>query len=1184
MLSHSISASTVVQTSISDVSLLSMPREGSSTELLNISEERDVMKEVNEFAQDEHQVRINDWNWNSKQTKKGYLGFKVKRFPSNTVKTTKYTWWNFPVLNLFHQCRRVGTIYFVFQMIISLIPGVVTIPVPLIILPVIFIISVNMIREGGEDFLRYLNDRRVNFRHTYALREGIFCKIHTCDVKVGDIVKVEQDDILPADILLVGSSQEDSSCKIETANLDGESSLKSRYSPKWSQVYNSIESLLNLKGQIKCQKPNEHLYKFSGAIYLENEKQEIPLSHLNLLLKGCKLKTEWIFGLVVYTGEDTKAMKNMNKSIVKFSYVNKMLNVTVGIMFGVQISFCLAYTIAKTYLEFSNPYYYLGTPKSGSESIAVVAIMSFLTYIISFAHFIPVSLLVSFELVKALHAWFISMDNEMAIVERSNDSNVESINKENADSKFISSIAISSDLNCDLSKIDMIFSDKTGTLTENLMVFKKAAIGRDLQVFCDSNNEKGSLGETIESFKNHIPICQEKPLDYTDNGLTERPPMTEEQFFFSIMTLLTMSLCHNVSVRPVKHTRDNGEKTHEVTFEGESVDEVALVLGALNNQFSLVFMSDKKTVLKVFNKEYSFERLSEIPFTPERKRMTTVFKISQEFLKDFPIFERICIGQCEEDICADNDGVIACFTKGADSFLYPLLEQANRQPIQSNIDEQSSTFASEGLRTLLLCYKLLSKETFQEWNIRYNAAKSLVLDTARKQAMDKCEKDLEKDLIFVGCTAIEDILQDEVPSTIKFFMDSGIQIWMLTGDKRETAVKTAGMAGMLNENSVTFTLDGDNGLISGSEVCAKVISEYLAEIAKLSQHQTKNVTLVLDGKAFSHCLDEPLALFKELIKKCTNVIFCRSTPKQKSQLVTFARRELKKRVLAIGDGANDVPMIQKANVGVGVIGKEGNQAKMSSDFAVPKFRMLKRLIAVHGRYSLKRIATFINYYIYMNLGIVFIQVLYSFFTRFSGQALTEDFVVIFTTLFFQQLNPLSFGLFEKDISESYLQDSKVGPKLLSSLRKENVFNLYTFVKWIGGGIIHVIIIFFVCIYGTERSILTNGKDDGLWMKTVLVNSCSFMVMNLKCYLEFEYVTPFHHFAMAFSFATFYGFNLLYAAAETAPLYNIWYSCAQSPVFWFTHLLCLVSTLGIDFTLHHLKELFFPDYYQQLKRK
>ncbi|KAF0982434.1 hypothetical protein FDP41_011364 [Naegleria fowleri] len=842
-------------------------------------------------------------------------------------------------------------------------------------------------------------------------------------------------------------------------------------------------------------------------------------------------------GLVIYTGVDTKAMKNMNKSIVKFSYVNKMLNIMIGIMFCIQIAFCLAYTIAKTNLEFSNPYY-LGTPNPVRENAALATLMSFLTYIISFAHFIPVSLLVSFELVKAVHAWFISMDNEMTITECSNDSPVDNSSKENVDSKFVSSVAISSDLNCDLSQIDMIFSDKTGTLTENLMVFKKCAIGRELKVFCASNDENECLGKQVESFKNHTG--HEEKHNCGQSNFYELS-MTEEQFFFSVAALLTMSLCQNVAVRHVTRS-----KTNEITYEGESVDEVALVLGASNNQFSLVFMSDKKTVLKVFNKEYTFERLAEIPFTPDRKRMTTVFKISQEFLKDFPIFETFCIGQCEEDIAVDKDGMIICFTKGADSFLYPLLEQSNKQQVQLNIDECSSNFASEGLRTLLLCYKALSKETFEEWNMRYNAAKTLLLNTARKQAMDKCEKDLEKDLIFVGCTAIEDILQDGVPSTVKFFLDSCIQIWMVTGDKRETAV----------------------------------ITEYLAEIAKLSQNQSENVTLVLDGNSFSNFFkDESLPLFKDLIKKCNTVICCRSTPKQKSQLVTFARTELKKRVLAIGDGANDVPMIQKANVGVGLIGKEGNQGK-----TIPKFRMLKRLIAVHGRYSLKRIASFINYYIYMNLGIVFIQVLYSFYTRFSGQALTEDFVVIFTTLFFQQLNPLSFGIFEKDISEHHLLDSKTGPKLLSSLRRENVFNLYTFVKWIGGGILHVIIIFFVCIYGTERSILTNGRDDGLWMKTVLVNSCSFMVMTLKCYLEFEHVTPFHQFAMAFSFVTFYGFNLLYAAAETSPLYNIWYSCAQSPVFWFIHLLCLISTLGIDFTIHHLKELFFPDYYQQVKRK
>ena len=277
-----------------------------------------------------------------------------------------------------------------------------------------------------------------------------------------------------------------------------------------------------------------------------------------------------------------------------------------------------------------------------------------------------------------------------------------------------------------------------------------------------------------------------------------------------------------------------------------------------------------------------------------------------------------------------------------------------------------------------------------------------------------------------------------------------------------------------------------------------------------------------------------------------------------------------------------VPMIQQATVGVGIIGKEGNQAKMSSDFAIPKFRMLKRLLAVHGRYSFKRAANFIQYYIYMDLAIALPQIIYAFYTMFSGQSLIEEMVAIFSTLFFMQLNPLSFALFEKDISEKYLEDAAHGPKLYAQLRKENIYNPYTFVKWIGGGVLHMIIVVFICLYATENNVLSNGKGDDFLLKGVLVTSCAFLTVNLKCYIECEYVTIYHHIAMIFSLGSFYIFNLVYATADTSAMYFVWFEAAQSSLFWLVHVMCVVSTLGIDLALHTFKQWLFPDYYQQLK--
>ncbi|EFC38504.1 predicted protein [Naegleria gruberi] len=954
-------------------------------------------------------------------------------------------------------------------MIISLIPGVTSIPPALIVLPVIFIICVNMLREGGEDFLRFLNDRKVNQANTLVLREEQFVKIETGKVRVGDIVQVDQGQIFPADLILIGSSQEDSCCKIETSNLDGETSLKSRFPPTLSKLFNNVASLKGLGGIIKCQEPNESLNKFIGSITVDGHEQ-VPLFHQNLLLKGCKLSTEIAYGIVIYTGKDTKSLKNMNRTSVKFSLVNKMLNIMVGIMFGIQMICCLSFTAVKSYYEFrERTEFYLGN-RERTISDGSFVVLAFLSHIIMFAHLIPVSLLVSFELVKMVQAWFISMDNELVAFSN--------LIEEPEKKQLVSSVAISSDLNCDLAKIDMIFSDKTGTLTENSMIFKKCCAGLDL-IF-DDMLERGSIGEWV---RNNLQNSY------------------QDQLFLVMNTLLSMSLCHNVSLRKIR--KDNED---EVFYEGESIDEVALVLGAMNNQFELKYFSEKKTILSIFGKEYSFERIAEIPFSPKRKRMSTLFKLSLEFLNDFPIYYHIATEKY--GIAPDESGqLVICFSKGADSFLYPLLATKNFEENYEKINVQSSQFASEGLRTLLFCFKFVDSNEAINWLTNYNSVQSFI-SKSRKEAIENCESQLEKDLEIVGCTAVEDTLQDQVPETISFLIEAGIHVWMLTGDKRETAFKIAGIAGLIHEHSQVFTLDGDLGSITSNEEGDVKVCEILTLIQSLSSENQKEIVLVLDGHAFTFCSSS--RNFESLVSKCKTVVFCRSTPKQKSQLVHFAKIKLGKRILSIGDGINDVPMIQQANVGVGIIGKEGNQAKMSSDFAIPKFRMLKRLLVVHGRYSYKRIADFIHYYIYINLGIVFIQIIYAFFVQFSGQSLNEDFVTILSTLFFMQLNPLSFGIFEKDISEKYLEDAKHGPILYKLLRKENIFNLYTFVKWIGGGMLHMTIIFFLCMYSTDSCLFTNGKDDGFWVKVVLVTSCSFLVVHLKSFLEFQFVRL-HHF-------------------------------------------------------------------------
>ena len=284
-------------------------------------------------------------------------------------------------------------------------------------------------------------------------------------------------------------------------------------------------------------------------------------------------------------------------------------------------------------------------------------------------------------------------------------------------------------------------------------------------------------------------------------------------------------------------------------------------------------------------------------------------------------------------------------------------------------------------------------------------------------------------------------------------------------------------------------------------------------------------------------------------------------------------------------------MIQKAKIGVGIIGKEGSQAKLNSDFAIPRFHMLRKLLAVHGRYSFKRCAKHIFYSFYKNISVTCLQIYFTFYTMYSGQTLVDANNLSWWNLFFTILNTFIYGWFDKDIRESKLLDEKLGPKLYASLKKENIFNLYMFTRWIGSGIVHSLIIFMVVIYGTEGSILGNGQDsDSLWLKSVLATSCMICVVNFKCYLEMEDFTIINHVCMFLSFVIFYGYNILLTAypktigvvMTDTYLFGAWDGGIRSAIFWFVHIFGIVVPLSLDLAGHGFKVLFWPDEYQKVK--
>ncbi|XP_047272952.1 phospholipid-transporting ATPase VB isoform X4 [Homo sapiens] len=408
----------------------------------------------------------------------------------------------------------------------------------------------------------------------------------------------------------------------------------------------------------------------------------------------------------------------------------------------------------------------------------------------------------------------------------------------------------------------------------------------------------------------------------------------------------------------------------EFCYEAESPDEAALVHAAHAYSFTLVSRTPEQVTVRLPQGTcLTFSLLCTLGFDSVRKRMSVVVR--------HPL-----------------TGEIVVYTKGADSVIMDLLEDPACVPdinmekklrkIRARTQKHLDLYARDGLRTLCIAKKVVSEEDFRRWaSFRREAEASL---DNRDELLMETAQHLENQLTLLGATGIEDRLQEGVPDTIATLREAGIQLWVLTGDKQETAVNIAHSCRLLNQTDTVYTINTEN-----QETCESILNCALEELKQFRELQkpdrklfgfrlpskTPSITseavvpeagLVIDGKTLNAIFQGKLEKkFLELTQYCRSVLCCRSTPLQKSMIVKLVRDKLRVMTLSIGDGANDVSMIQAADIGIGISGQEGMQAVMSSDFAITRFKHLKKLLLVHGHWCYSRLARMVVYYLYKNV-------------------------------------------------------------------------------------------------------------------------------------------------------------------------------------------------------------------------
>ncbi|XP_068083348.1 probable phospholipid-transporting ATPase IA isoform X2 [Anabrus simplex] len=1011
------------------------------------------------------------------------------KFCNNHISTAKYNMISFVPSFLFEQFRRYSNCFFLFIALLQQIPDVSPTGRYTTLVPLIFILSVSAIKEIVEDIKRHHADNEINHRQVEVLRDGHWLWVQWINVVVGDIVKVHNDNFFPADLVILSSSEPQAICYIETANLDGETNLKIRQAVPDTARLLETKDLAQFTGTLECELPNRHLYEFTGVLK-ETNKQAVALGPDQVLLRGAMLRnTSWVFGLVIYTGHETKLMKNSTSAPLKRSTVDRLTNTQILMLFFILIVLCLLSAICNEIWtkEHIKTDWYLGM----DDYVSVNFGYNLLTFIILYNNLIPISLQVSLEVVRFVQATFINMDIDMY--------------HEESDTP---AMARTSNLNEELGQVKYIFSDKTGTLTRNVMDFKRCSIAE------------------------HIYTCEEEnPYDtqLVKNLLSGHPTAPYIREF-----LILMSVCHTVIPEKIND---------QIEYHAASPDERALVKGA--SQFGYVFDTRTPHHVEVvaLGVRERYEILNVLEFTSSRKRMSVIAR--------------------------NPDGKIKLYCKGADTVVYERLApdgQQFRDVTLRHLEE----FATEGLRTLCCAVADISEETYEEWKSTYHKASTSL--QYRETKMEDAANLIENNLRLLGATAIEDKLQDQVPETIAALIRADIRLWILTGDKQETAINIGYSCKLIVHGTPLLILNEDS-LDSTRETIARHSTEFGEQLGRANE-----VALVIDGKTLKYALSCDVRRdFLDLCVSCNVVICCRVSPIQKAEVVDLVTSHTKSITLAIGDGANDVAMIQKAHVGVGISGVEGLQAACASDYSIAQFRFLLKLLFVHGSWNYNRMCKLILYSFYKNICLYVIELWFAIYSGWSGQILFERWTIGLYNVLFTAAPPLAMGLFDKVCSAETMLKY---PALYKPSQNADLFNVRVFWVWIFNALVHSVLLFWMPLLALEKGVIwSNGRDGGYLLLGNVVYTYVVVTVCLKAGLVTNAWTWLTHLAIWGSIAIWFIFVVIYSnfwplipvGAVMLGMDRMLYS---SPVFWLGLILIPFATLIPDITYKVIRSTVF----------
>ncbi|KAJ2697484.1 putative aminophospholipid-translocase [Coemansia sp. IMI 209128] len=985
--------------------------------------------------------------------------FKQK-YAANVVSNNKYNFLTFLPLVLFEQFRFFFNLYFLLVALSQFVPQLRIGYLLTYVGPLVFVLAVTMGKEWHDDHARRRRDSEANGQKYQRLTATGRQVIASSKIRVGDFVLIEKNQRVPADVILLRTTESSGACFVRTDQLDGETDWKLRVAVAPTQKLADSAALFGLHGTVYADAPHKDIYSFVGTLRIAHAGEPevtLPLGVENTMWANTTLASGSAVGYVVYTGRDTRAAMNTGHAKTKVGILDTEVNRLSKILFLVTLILSLAMVAL-----------------DGFKAVWYVTLFRFL---ILFSSIIPISLRVNLDMGKSFYSLGIERDREIA-----------------------GSVVRNSMIPEELGRIEYCLTDKTGTLTCNEMELKRIHMGVMAYTLETSDEVTRHVRHHARS-QQTADAAGAESLTRAHHGGKARRDMPQRVFDM----VESLALCHNVT--PAEDDDGGGLR---MAYQASSPDEVAIVqwtehVGVVLSERTLTTMTLRLDALSEDGEGEAprlvYDILHVFPFTSESKRMGIVVR-----------------GRATGDIYF--------IEKGADVVM--------AQIVQYNdwLDEECGNMARDGLRTLVVGRKRLTRDAYDRFDAAYQRAKLSVV--GRASAMRDVVADyLENDLELLGVTGVEDRLQDHVRTTLELLGNAGVKVWMLTGDKVETATCVAVSARLVRRDQLIH-------------VIANLRAPHEASDALETLRTLPDCCLVIDGDSLQVTLDFYMDEFVQIAAQLPAVVCCRCSPTQKADIVRLIQRATRKRVLAVGDGGNDVSMIQAADVGVGLVGKEGKQASLAADFSIMQFSFLGRLLLWHGRNSYKRSAKLAQFVIHRGLIISIMQVVFSALFYFAPIALFQGMLLVgYTTVY--TMAPVFSLVLDRDVSEDI---ALLYPELYAELTKGRSLSYKTFFTWLlisiyqGGALmliaawlfdtefIHVVSIAFTGLVLNELLMVAlEIRTWHRWMAWSILGS-------LAVYVASIWVLP-AYFDPAFILSTAFAWKtVVITAVSSVPLYII----------------------------------------------